>query len=102
MQEQQPPEQAVRKGTEIISVVSGNGLAEMMQKLGAGIIIAGGQTMNPSVETFVAAVKAGSWEHYIILPNNKNIVMAALQATKILGELVEVIPTVNIPRDLPL
>ena len=56
--------------------------------------------MNPPVEAFVEAIKTSKHEHYIILPNNKNIVMAAVQAKKILGDIIEVLPTVNVPQGL--
>jgi len=84
----------------IISVAAGDGLVDIMQQLGASIIIAGGQTMNPPVEEFITAVHNGPAEQYIILPNNKNIVLAAAQAKKLLGEKVEVVPTTNVPQGL--
>lgn len=88
------------KKLAVIAVSSGDGLTEIMEKLGAGLIIAGGQTMNPPVEDFIDAVHHGHAEKYIILPNNKNIVLAARQAKKLLGDKVEIVPTVNIPQGL--
>ncbi len=84
----------------IISVAAGAGLAEMMQQLGAEHIVMGGQTMNPPVEEFVATVHQGNAEKYILLPNNKNIILAAGQVKKLLGERVEVIPSANVPQGL--
>ncbi|QDR82760.1 hypothetical protein SPTER_41900 [Sporomusa termitida] len=84
----------------VISVVSGAGLIDIMRQMGAGVIISGGQTMNPPVEDFMAAVHNGPAEKYIILPNNKNIVLAAAQAKKLLGDRVAIIPTVNVPQGL--
>ncbi|SMD10497.1 DAK2 domain-containing protein [Sporomusa malonica] len=92
-----PPE---RSGLAVISVVSGDGLADIMRQMGAGIIVSGGQTMNPPVEEFMAAVHNGPAEKYIILPNNKNIVLAVAQAKKLLGDRVAVVPTVNVPQGL--
>ena len=88
------------KKLAVIAVSAGDGLTKIMNKLGADVVIAGGQTMNPPVEAFVEVVYHGSAEHYIILPNNKNIVLAARQAKKLLGERVEIVPTVNIPQGL--
>ncbi len=84
----------------VITVADGEGFAAMMKKMGAQMVIAGGQTMNPPVEDFMSAVHQGQAERYIILPNNKNIILAANQAKKLLGDRVEVVPTVNIPQGL--
>ncbi|WP_455577456.1 DAK2 domain-containing protein [Anaerosinus sp.] len=84
----------------VISVAAGEGLAEIMKGLGASIIISGGQSMNPSVEEFVDAVNSNIAEKYIILPNNSNIVLAAAQVKKMLGDRVEIVPTVNTPQGL--
>ncbi len=89
-----------KSGLAVISVVSGAGLTDIMRQMGADIIISGGQTMNPPVEEFVAAVHNGSAEKYIILPNNKNIVLAAAQVKKLLGDRVAIVPTINIPQGL--
>lgn len=89
-----------KSGIGIISVVSGEGLTKIMTKLGADIIISGGQTMNPPVEDFINAVHAGDAAKYIILPNNKNILLAATQVKKLLGDKVEIVPTVNVPQGL--
>lgn len=84
----------------IVSVAAGEGLTAIMQQVGAGIIISGGQTMNPPVEEFMTAVHNGNAAQYIILPNNKNIVLAAAQAKKLLGEQVAIVPTTNVPQGL--
>lgn len=84
----------------VISVAAGDGLIAIMRQLGAAGIIAGGQTMNPPVEEFITAVHNGAAEQYIILPNNKNIVLAAAQAKKLLGEQVAIVPTTNVPQGL--
>lgn len=84
----------------VIAVSAGDGLTEIMKKLGASFIIAGGQTMNPPVEDFVEAVHHGNAEKYIILPNNKNIVLSAMQAKKLLGDKVEIVATVNFSQGL--
>ncbi|MBQ0067682.1 MAG: DAK2 domain-containing protein [Phascolarctobacterium sp.] len=69
----------------VLTVAPGEGLAEMMHKMGAAGIISGGQSMNPSVEDFVNIINKGEYDEYIILPNNKNIILAAEQVRKLLG-----------------
>lgn len=86
--------------TAVISVAAGDGQAAMMRRLGAGGIVAGGDTMNPAVEDFLTAIHASRAEHYIILPNNKNVVLAASQTKKLLGDSVSVLPAVNLPQAL--
>ncbi|MBU2702521.1 DAK2 domain fusion protein YloV [Sporomusaceae bacterium BoRhaA] len=88
------------KKLEVISVASGDGIKKIMEELGAAAIIDGGQTMNPPVEQFVAAVHRGHAERYILLPNNKNIILAVAQAKKLLGDRLEMIATTNIPQGL--
>lgn len=89
-----------RNNIAIISVAAGQGLADIMTQMGADTIIMGGQTMNPPVEDFIDAVHRGNGEKYIILPNNKNIILAAQQVKKMLGDRVEVVPTINVPQGL--
>ena len=84
-----------RSGLAIISVAAGPGLAEIMTQMGASSVIMGGQTMNPPVEDFIDAVERGNGEKYIILPNNKNIILAVQQVKKMLGDRVEIIPTTD-------
>lgn len=87
-------------GIVVISVAAGQGLADIMSQMGAGIVIMGGQTMNPPVEDFVNAVHKGNGAKYIILPNNKNIILAAEQVKKLLGDRIEIVPTTNVPQGL--
>jgi len=89
-----------RHGITIISVAAGAGLADIMTQLGADIVIMGGQTMNPPVEDFIDAVHRSRGEKFIILPNNKNIILAVQQVKKLLGDRVEIVPTANIPQGL--
>ncbi len=63
----------------VIAVASGDGIKEAFSELGVDLIIDGGQTMNPSTESFVKAVESLNAEHIIILPNNKNIILSAEQ-----------------------
>jgi DAK2 domain fusion protein YloV len=63
----------------IIAVASGTGIQDAFKELGVDLIIDGGQTMNPSTESFVKAIESLNCEHIIILPNNKNIILSAEQ-----------------------
>lgn len=86
----------------VVVVAAGQGLAEVFKSLGASAIIEGGQTMNPSTAQIVAAVEQLASPKVIILPNNKNILMAAQQAAEVAeksGEKeVAVVPTRTIPQ----
>ena len=84
----------------VLAVSPGEGLSAMLRQLGASAIVSGGQTMNPPVEEFIAAIHSGDAERYIILPNNKNIVLAAKQVKKLLGDRVEVVPTIDVQQGL--
>lgn len=84
----------------IVTVAMGTGVSELLKSLGASAVIEGGQTMNPSTEDIVKAVQAVGAERVLILPNNKNIVMAAEQAAEILGIEAAVVPTKTIPQGM--
>ncbi len=84
----------------IVTVAMGPGVSELLKSLGASAIIEGGQTMNPSTEDIVKAVETVGAERVLILPNNKNIVMAAEQAAEILGIEAAVVPTKTIPQGM--
>lgn len=85
-----------------IAVSSGEGIADIFQSLGVDIVLSGGQTMNPSTEDFVNAVRSIAAEQVFILPNNSNIVLAAEQARELLeGERrITVIPSKTIPQGM--
>lgn len=90
-----------KKKYALIAVAAGEGLAEMFKELRVDYIISGGQTMNPSTEDFVEAIKKVNAENIFILPNNSNIVLAAQQAAMVMeDENVTVIPTKTIPQGL--
>ena len=84
-----------------IAVSIGDGMNEIFRELGADSIIEGGQTMNPSTEDILEAVEQVNAEHIFILPNNKNIIMAANQAADLVEdkELI-VLPTKTIPQGI--
>lgn len=84
----------------IIAVAQGEGLKEMFLSMGATNIIDGGQTMNPSTEDFITTINSIHAKHIFILPNNKNILLAANQAAQMTEKNVTVIPTKTIPQGL--
>jgi len=84
----------------IIAVSMGPGIAELFKSIGAAVVIEGGQTMNPSTEDIVNAVKQVNAEKIFILPNNKNIIMAAEQAQDLTDEEIHVIPSKTVPQGL--
>ena len=84
----------------IIAVVAGDGLADIFKAQGVDYIISGGQTMNPSTEDFVKAVEELNARNIIILPNNKNILMAAQSAAEVIDQPAAVVDTKTIPQGL--
>ena len=84
----------------IIAVVAGDGLADIFKAQGVDYIISGGQTMNPSTEDFVKAVEELNARNIIILPNNKNILMAAQSAAEVIDQPAAVVETKTIPQGL--
>ena len=93
----QPTEE---KEYAIIAVVAGEGLSDIFKAQGVDYIISGGQTMNPSTEEFIKAVEHVNARHIIILPNNKNIFMAAQSAAEVIEQPAVVIETRTIPQGL--
>ena len=86
----------------LIAVSAGDGLESMFKELNVDIVVSGGQTMNPSTQDFVEAIKKANAKKVFILPNNSNIIMASSQACQVTEEGVEarVIPTKTIPQGL--
>ena len=98
--ETKPLSQKEKQEYGIVTVSMGSGIAELFKSIGANAVIEGGQTMNPSIEDIVKAIQAVHAEKVIILPNNKNIVMAAEQAAEISGEDVVVVPSKTVPQGM--
>ncbi|WP_416144962.1 DAK2 domain-containing protein [Planococcus koreensis] len=84
----------------VVTVAMGEGVAELLRSIGASYVIEGGQTMNPSTEDIVNAVKSIGAERVLILPNNKNIIMAAEQAAELLDIEAAVVPTKDVPQGM--
>ncbi|WP_108669736.1 DAK2 domain-containing protein [Peribacillus acanthi] len=91
---------AKREEFGIVSVAMGEGISELFKSIGAKSVIEGGQTMNPSTEDIVKAIKEVNAKNIFILPNNKNIIMAAQQAAEVSDEKVIVIPSKTVPQGM--
>lgn len=82
----------------VVTVCAGAGMTEIFQELGADRIVTGGQTMNPSTEDILTEVNKTPAETVFVLPNNKNIIMAAEQCVSLTEKQVVVIPTKTVPQ----
>ncbi len=82
----------------VVAVASGSGLVEILRSLGADVIVNGGQTMNPSTKDIADAISRVNAERVLVLPNNKNIVMAANAAATVADRPVSVVPTHSVPE----
>ena len=92
---------AVEPGNIAVVVVSpGTGLSRIFASLGVAAVVAGGQTMNPSTQDILSSFENMPTDKVIILPNNKNIVMAANQAREVTVKSVQVVPTRTVPQGL--
>ena len=94
-------ETSERKPYGFITVSCGDGLSEIFKGIGADYLIEGGQTMNPSTEDMLNAIKKVNADHVFILPNNKNIIMAANQARDLTEDKeIIVIPSKTVPQGI--
>ncbi|MCL2838391.1 MAG: DAK2 domain-containing protein [Oscillospiraceae bacterium] len=83
-----------------VAVSTGDGIEQMFRDMGVDIVVAGGQTMNPSTQDILDAVESVPAKAVYILPNNKNIVLAAEQVVELTEKAVAVIPTKSIPEGI--
>ena len=91
----------IEKTTGFVVVSIGDGFKTVFEGLGADVVIEGGQTMNPSTEDILAAIDKVNAENVIVLPNNKNIVLAAQQATYLNEhKKILVVPTKSVPQGI--
>ncbi len=89
------------KPVGFIATAVGEGIAEVFRSLGADAIVQGGQTMNPSTEDMLEAIESVPARSIVILPNNKNIILAAQQTQALCrSRRIEVLPTTNIPEGI--
>ena len=97
-----PVKEEPRKDIGFITISVGEGLSNIFKELGDDYVISGGQTMNPSTEDILEATKKINADHIFVLPNNKNIILAAQQATYLMeeGKQLHVIPSRSIPQGI--
>lgn len=98
--DQLPAHPVQEKEFAIIAVASGQGLIDLFKSMGVSYVIAGGQTMNPSTQDFVEAMDQVHAKNILILPNNKNIQMAAEQATQVAQVPAKVVATKSITQGI--
>lgn len=96
----QDDEEEEEKEFAFISVAMGDGITNIFKDLGVDYVIEGGQTMNPSTQDMIECISKLNAKHIFILPNNKNIIMAASQAAEISEKDVRVIATTTIPQGI--
>ena len=84
----------------LVCAVPSPELAEIFKSLGATVAISGGQTMNPSAQDFLQAIQQVNANKILLLPNNKNIIMAARQASSLAEKTVQVLPSETIPQGI--
>lgn len=82
----------------VVAVGAGEGIITILKSMGVDVVVEGGQTMNPSAEELLQAVNGVEADAVILLPNNKNILMAAQQAASLATKTTRVVPTVSIPQ----
>lgn len=87
-------------GIATVVVVSGAGLREVFESLGAGTIVPGGQTMNPSTQELLQAIEKARTQNVIVLPNNSNVLLAARKAKDLSQKNVVVVPSETIPQGI--
>ena len=90
----------ITKDFGFVSVAAGSGLASLFKDMGVDVVVEGGQTMNPSTDDILDAVKKTPAKTVFVLPNNKNIIMAAEQAARISDRNIVVIPTKTVPQGI--
>jgi DAK2 domain fusion protein YloV len=93
------PSKAPRQnGVGLVAVVAGQGLVDIFRGLGVDAIVEGGQTMNPSTQDMLTAIQALPYDEVILLPNNRNVILAAKQVLGLTGKKVHVLETHSVPQ----
>ena len=100
VQPEEPEEAAPEKEYGVVTVCAGKGLESLFLDLGADQVVTGGQTMNPSTDDILRAIKATPASTVFVFPNNKNIIMAAEQAVPLTEKHVIVMPTKTVPQGI--
>jgi dihydroxyacetone kinase-like predicted kinase len=91
---------STHKPLGVVAVAAGSGNAAILESLGVDVVVTGGQTMNPSTKDLVDAVKQANADEVIILPNNKNIIMASQSCKDVSDIPCEIVPTVSVPQGI--
>jgi len=87
-----------RVRTGVVAVVQGKGFAALMESLGAQALVDGGETMNPSTEAILTAIRSTNADAVVVLPNNGNVILAAEQSQQLSDRPVFVVPTTTLPE----
>jgi DAK2 domain fusion protein YloV len=96
-----PSTPAQRKALGVVSVAPGDGFRQILEGLGVDSVVAGGQTMNPSIEDLLNAVRHSNSDAVILLPNNRNVILTAQQIDQLTDDIdVRVLPTRNLPQGI--
>jgi uncharacterized protein len=85
-------------GVGLVAVVAGSGLVEIFRGLGVDVIVEGGQTMNPSTQDMLLAIESVPYQEVILLPNNRNVVLAAKQVVGLTKKKVHILETHSVPQ----
>ena len=85
-------------GVGLVAVVAGNGLVDIFRGLGVDAIVEGGQTMNPSTQDMLLAIESVPYQEVILLPNNRNVILAAKQVTGLTQKKVHILETRSVPE----
>ena len=93
-----PPKAARQNGIGLVAVVAGSGLVAIFQGLGVDAIVEGGQTMNPSTQDMLNAIQSVPYDEVILLPNNRNVILAAKQVLGLTAKNVHVLETHSVPQ----
>jgi DAK2 domain fusion protein YloV len=91
----QPPR---ANGVGVVAVVAGKGLVEIFRGLGVDAIVEGGQTMNPSTQDMLLAIESVPYQEVVLLPNNRNVILAAKQVTGLTQKKVHILETRSVPE----
>ena len=95
-----PATESLTAAISVVAVALGQGLEDVFSELGASEVLAGGDTMNPSVQEILDAVQRVPSENVLFLPNNRNVIPAAKQAADASAKCVALVPTVSIPQGI--
>ncbi|MCQ2559745.1 MAG: DAK2 domain-containing protein, partial [Clostridia bacterium] len=101
MEEQnQEKRRLTEKPLGVVSVGLGEGIKAVLESMGVDVVVSGGQTMNPSTQELLDAIKQVNASQVLLLPNNKNILLAAKQAVEMSEKKVYLVPTVNVAQGM--